>query len=90
MVDIGNAVKEARSHAAQEIADRLEKSYLQNLVGTEQAVLWEQVEDGYFAGHAPNMAKVYCKGENLQNKVLSCPITELFRDGVLAELPHEI
>jgi len=81
----GNAVKEQRAKMAQTVAADLEKKYLESLIGTEQEVLWEQVEDGYFAGHAPNMAKVYIKAENLHNQVKTCRIVELFRDGVLAE-----
>ena len=47
--------------------------------------LWEQEEDGYFTGHAPNLAKVYTKGQNLHNQVKDCRIIGLFREGILAE-----
>ena len=80
-----NAVKEARSAKAGQTARNLEQAYLENLIGTEQEVLWEQPEDGWFAGHAPNYAKVYIKQENLQNQVKKCRITGLFRDGLAAE-----
>ena len=81
-----NAVKEARSAMAQEVAATLEKRYLEGLIGTVQQVLWEQPEDGLFAGHAPNMAKVYAEAEDLQNQVHLCRITDLCRDGVVGEL----
>ena len=81
----GNAVKEARAAAAIAKAAALEKNYLTGLIGTEQEVLWEQPEDGYFAGHAPNYAKVYIKSNDLHNQVRTCRISGLFRDGVLAE-----
>ena len=80
-----NAIKEERAGRAIEVAGTLERTYLEGLVGTEQEVLWEQMEDGYFAGHAPNYAKVYIKQENLHNQVRVCRITGLFREGLLAE-----
>ena len=80
------AVKVARCAQAAEIAEMSERAYLQKQIGTVQRVLWEQIEDGYFAGHAPNYVKVYAKGENLHNTVTDCRITALFRDGVLGEI----
>lgn len=80
----GNAVKEKRAAEIGEKARLLETRYLQNLIGTEQEVLFEQEEDGYFTGHAPNYAKVYISEKALHNMVKTCKITALFRDGVLA------
>jgi len=83
---LGNAVKEDRSHRAQQVARELEERYLSAMIGSITEVLWEQEEDGFFAGHASNLAKVYTRGEGLQNQVLPCRITGLFRDGLLGEL----
>ena len=80
-----NAVKEERAARAIAVAQKLEKAYLEGLVGTTHEILWEQPEDGYFAGHAPNYAKVYIKQENLHNQVTQAHITGLFREGLLAE-----
>ena len=80
------AEKEARAGRAIECAAELEKAYLKAQIGTVQEVLWEQPEDGYYAGHAPNYVKVYTEGEALRNRVLPCRITGLFRDGVLCEI----
>ena len=80
-----NAVKEERGARAIAVAQKLEKAYLEGLVGTSHEILWEQPEDGYFAGHAPNYAKVYIKQENLHNQVTQAHITGLFREGLLAE-----
>ena len=79
-----NAVKEARSKTAIALADRLRLAYHESLIGTRQQVLFEQPEDGYFTGHAPNYVKVYMEGQNLHNALLPVRITGLFRDGVLA------
>ena len=81
-----NAVKEARSRSAIAIAQQMSAEYRQNLVGTQQAVLFEEPEDGYFTGHAPNYVKVYVTGQALHNQVRTVTVTGLFRDGVLAEL----
>ena len=79
-----NAVKEARSKEAIALADKLRLAYNEALIGTCQQVLFEQPEDGYFTGHAPNYVKVYMKGEQLHNTLATVRITGLFRDGVLA------
>ena len=77
-----NATKEARSRAAIAVAEEMSRAYRESLVGSTQAVLFEEAEDGYFTGHAPNYVKVYAEGENLHNEVRKVTITGLFRDGV--------
>ena len=83
---LGNAVKEERSRVAGLVAKRMSQTYRQALVNTCQEVLFEEPEDGYFTGHAPNYVKVYVKGEGLHNRLCRARITEIFKDGVLAEL----
>ncbi len=82
----GNQVKEARAARAGEVAAELERRYREGLIGSRQEVLFEQVEDGYFTGHAPNYVKVYAPGEDLHNEVRAVRITGLRDDGVLGEL----
>ena len=81
-----NLVKEARSAAAAQVAAELETEYHEAMVGKLYPVLFEQVENGLFTGHAPNYVKVYAKGEDLQNVVKQVKITDLYRDGVLGEI----
>ena len=81
-----NAVKEARSRAAIRVAQEMSEAYRQALVGKELAVLFEQPEDGFFTGHAPNYVKVYVKGEALHNQVRCVTVTGLHQDGVLGKL----
>jgi len=80
---LGNAVKEARSRAAIAAAEEMSRAYREGLAGTKQAVLFEEPEDGFFTGHAPNYVKVYVRGEGLHNQVRTVTVTESFRDGVL-------
>ena len=83
---LGNAVKETRSRDAIAVAEEMSKAYRNALAGTLQEVLFEEPEDGFFTGHAPNYVKVYVRGKNLHNEIRSVRITEIFRDGVLGEL----
>ena len=81
-----NAVKEARSKAAIAVAEEMKQAYLQNLVGTRLNVLFEEPEEQYFTGHAPNYVKVYVSDPVQPNTIAPVTVTELFRDGVLGQL----
>lgn len=78
-----NAVKEARSKAAIEVAEKMSIRYRENLIGTVQQVLFEEQSGEYFTGHAPNYVKVYVTGENLHNEIRQVKITALHQDGVM-------
>ena len=82
----GNAVKEERSRVAGLVAKRMSEGYRQALVNSCQEVLFEESAQGYFTGHAPNYVKVYVKGEGLHNQLCRVTVTQIFKDGVLAEL----
>lgn len=77
-----NATKEDRSRRAIDVAEKMSAAYRENMTGTVQQVLFEEEQDGWYTGHAPNYVKVYVKGENLHNQVLPVAITGLFREGV--------
>ena len=64
-----NAVKEDRSRRAIAVAEGMNKAYREAMIGTKQEVLFEEEQDGLFAGHAPNYMKIYVKGTDLHNKV---------------------
>ena len=81
-----NDTKEARSRAAIAVADAMSRAYRENLVGTLQAVLFEEQEGEFFTGHAPNYVKVYAQGENLHNEVKMVRITGIHDDGVQGTL----
>lgn len=83
---VSNAEKEARAARAGAAAAELEAAYCLTQCGTEQDVLFEQAEDGYFTGHAMNYVKVYVKTGDIHNQVRRVRITECFRDGVLGKL----
>ena len=83
---VPNAVKETRASEAAAVAAELEEAFHTALLGTEQEVLFEQPEAGFFTGHAPDYARVYVRAEDLHNQLRRVRITELCRDGVLGEL----
>ena len=59
---------------------------IQEVCGTEQDVLFEQVEDGWFTGHAPNGMKVYARGEDLHNTVRRVRIEGLQEEGLRGKI----
>lgn len=84
---VPKAVKEARAARAAAVAAELEAAFHSALIGTVQEVLFEQPEDGLYAGHAPNYAKVYVRSdEALRNRTCRVRITAPCREGVLGEL----
>ena len=80
-----NAVKEERSRRAIAVAEEMSRAYREALIGTTQAVLFEDREGEYFTGHAPNYVKVYIKGENLHNEIREVTVTQVLGDGVIGE-----
>ena len=83
-----NATKEDRSRRAIAVAEEMSVAYRQAMVGTAQQVLFEEENDGFFTGHAPNYVKVYARGEELHNLVKTVEITEIFHDGVLGVIKN--
>ena len=86
---VPNAVKEQRASEAAAVAAELEDAFHTALIGTEQTVLFEQPEAGFFTGHAPNYVKVYVEAEDLHNQIRCVRVTGPCRDGVLGELVDE-
>ncbi len=83
------SVKAERAAKAAAVAKRLRDAYDSALIGTVQEVLFEQVENGYFTGHAKNGVKVYAKGESLHNTLCDVLIRTLREDGVQGELKND-
>lgn len=83
---LGNATKEQRSRSAIAVAEEMSRAYREKLIGTGLSVLFEDAEDGFFTGHAPNYVKVYAPGENLHNQIRNVLVKEIYRDGVKGEI----
>lgn len=76
-----NAVKEARCHAAAEVARKMEERYLDSWIGETLPVLFEEQVEGRWRGHAPNYTEVFWSAppeeqkQDLHNTVKSVHIT---------------
>ena len=81
-----NDTKESRSRGAIAVAEEMSLRYRKNLIGSTQAVLFEEKSGDYFTGHAPNYIKVYVEGENLHNQVKNVRITAVYQDGVVGTI----
>ena len=64
-----NAVKEARAHAAAQVAARMEQDYITLFLDRSVEVLFEEERDGLWFGHTPNYLPVAVRGEALHNQL---------------------
>ena len=83
---LGNAIKEERSRAAIAVAKEMNLNYREALIGTTQAVLFEEADGEFFTGHAPNYVQIYAQGENLHNEIRNVTVTGLYKDGLVGEI----
>ena len=83
---IPHHVQEERAHRAGEVAREMEQTYLQSLVGATLPVLFEEVKDGLWQGHAPNYVAVRAQGENLHNQLRQVTITGVDGGHLLGEI----
>ena len=81
-----NAVKEARSREAIQVAEEMSLACRKAMEGTVMPVLFEEAEGEYYTGHAPNYVKFYVPGEDLHNPIRQVLVVAPYRDGVLGEL----
>ena len=81
---LNNAVKEDRSRRAIAVAEEMSAAYRQAMIGTKQEVLFEEEQDGYFVGHAPNYMKIYMKGQDLHNEIRTVIVEKIYKEGLLA------
>ena len=77
-----NDTKDSRSRGAIAVAEEMSRAYREKLVGTTHAVLFEEMDGGFYTGHAPNYVKFYVEGENLHNEVRNVEVIEIYKDGV--------
>ena len=81
---LNNDVKEDRSRRAIAVAEEMNKAYREAMLGTVQEILFEELQDGLFVGHAPNYMKIYMKGENLHNEIRKVFVEKLHKEGLFA------
>ena len=79
---IPNALKEARAHAAAEVAAEMERAYLNQFTGATLPVLFEEERGGLWHGYTANYIPVAVSGENLHNQVWDVRLEQV-RDGMI-------
>jgi threonylcarbamoyladenosine tRNA methylthiotransferase MtaB len=83
---IPKPIQEDRAHRAAQVADNMEATYLDALVGTTLPVLFEEEKDGLWQGHAPNYVPVRAPGHDLHNTLHNVRITEAGHGALLGVL----
>ena len=79
--------KAQRASRGAEIANKMKQEYLNSRIGKTEAVLFEEIDNGYWCGHAKNSVMVYVKSDtDLSNTVCDILIKETFKDGLLGEI----
>ena len=81
---LNNAVKEDRSRRAIAVAEEMSKAFREAMIGKAQEVLFEEEQDGFFVGHAPNYMKIYLRGQGLHNEIRTVIVEKIHKDGLLA------
>lgn len=66
---LNKATKTLRAREAQAIADAMQNSYLEKMLGKNLTVLFETEKDGLWSGHSENYCEVAARGEALHGVV---------------------
>ncbi len=74
------SVKNARARQAQTLAKKLQKSYLETMVGRTLRVLFETEKDGIWRGHSDNYCEVCAEGTALHGVFADVLIKEVKND----------
>lgn len=77
---VGDSIKEERSHKLIKISDKYEKEFLDKYIGKKVKVLFEKQDGEYIKGHTTNYLVVKIKSEGLENQIKDVKITS--RDGL--------
>ncbi len=85
-----NAVKEARAKEAAAIAAQMERRYLDQWVGTQAEVLFEEEKDGLWWGHTTRYCRVGVRSaDNLHNQLRQVEVTGVEGSALLGALAPE-
>ena len=75
------SVKNARARQAQTVAKKMQKSYLDSMVGKTLRVLFETEKEGLWRGHSDNYCEVCAVGAELHG---------VFADVLIKEVKNEL
>ena len=77
---VGDSIKEERSHKLIKISDKYEKEFLDKYIGKKVKVLFEKQDGEYIKGHTTNYLVVKIKSKGLENQIKDVKVTS--RDGL--------
>ena len=83
---LSHAVKSARAHAAQRVADDCKQRYLAQQIGQILPVLFETEQDGRWVGHSDNYCLVSVAGEDLRGVVKNVKISAISGQMLVGDL----
>ena len=83
---IDGTIKENRSRKLIELSNENEKDFLNNYIGKEIEVLFEQKENEYFKGHTANYIVVKTKNDKLENKLLKVKVATVDKLELIGEI----
>lgn len=86
MAQVAGPVKDERAHRASEVAAKMHRTYLAACVGQTYPVLFEQLRNGQYSGHAPNYMEVEVTQDGLHNQILNVQITGIQDDILLGKV----
>lgn len=83
---LSHAVKSARAHEAQQVANQMKRDYLTAQIGATLSVLFETERDGAWIGHSGNYCLVSAAGDNLHGIVRNVKITGISGEMLVGNL----
>lgn len=84
---IQNSLKKERVKTLINLGEEKLNAFIQEQLGRQAEVLFEQEKDGYFVGHTSNYLKVKVKSDkNLKNTILSVKLVDAVGEKIKAEL----
>ena len=83
---LSHAVKSARAHAAQRVADDCKQRYLAQQIGQILPVLFETEQDGRWVGHSDNYCLVSVAGDDLRGVVKNVKISAISGQMLVGDL----
>lgn len=86
MKDIAPEIKKARLNRLLEAGAAAAKKYAEKFISETADFLAEEQEDGYTVGYTANYLRVYVARELAAGKFYKIKITEIYKDGVKAEI----
>lgn len=87
MKQVDDGTKKQRAEKLSQTKWQLKNEFLSKYVGKRLQILTEDIDGDYIAGYTANYIKVYLKKDGIkQNTLYDVKTTELFQDGLLAEV----